>query len=179
VADGKGGLWFSASGVFSPNAPAEGAVMHLEAGGRLRRLAVGNHYANGVGLSADGATLYVSEHLERRVLAYDVGEGGLLSGGRVSVDLDDLPNAIRDGGWWVGPDGLGVDSKGNLWIAEYGGGRVMAVSPEGNLLATIPVKEAYTTAMGFGDDGRLFITAPASRTPYYGGVVYAVDNPLR
>jgi gluconolactonase len=178
ASDGRGGIWFSSSGVFSPDAPAEGAVLHLEADGRLRRLVEGIHYANGVALSRDGATLYVSEHLERRVLAYDVGEGGALSGGRVAVNLDDLPNAIRDGGWWVGPDGLGIDRKGHLWIAEYGGGRIMAVSTEGKLLTTLPVKEAYTTAMAFGEDGRLFITAPASRTPHYGGAVYAVDNPL-
>lgn len=179
VSDGKGGLWFSASGLFSPTAPAEGAVLHLRADGKLRRLVEGIHYANGVALSRDGRTVFVSEHLERRVLAYAVDDAGALGGGRVAVRLDDLPGAIRDGGWWVGPDGLAIDGRGNLWIAEYGGGRVMAVSTGGKLLATIPVKEAYTTAMAFGDDGRLFITAPASRTPYYGGTVYAMDNPLR
>jgi gluconolactonase len=179
VSDGRGGLWFSSSGQFSPAALAEGAVLHLDASGRLRRLVEGIHYANGVTLTRDGGTLYVSEHLERRVLTYTIGKDGTLSGGRVAVDLDDLPNAIRDGGWWVGPDGLGMDGKGNLWIAEYGGGRVMAVSPEGRLLTTIPVKEAYTTAVAFAHDGRLFITAPASRTPYYGGTVYAVNKPLK
>jgi sugar lactone lactonase YvrE len=179
ASDGKGGLWLTSSGVFSPNAPAEGAVMHLDAKGRLRRLAEGIHYANGVALSLDGTILFVSEHLERRVLAFDVGKDGTLSGERVAVDLDALTNAVSDRGWWVGPDGLAVDEKGNLWIAEYGGGRVTAVSPDGRRLATIAVREAYTTAIAFADDGRLFITAPASRTPYYGGAVYAIDNPIR
>ena len=178
TSDGKGGLWFSSSGLFSPDAPAEGAILYLAPDGSLRRLVEGIHYANGVALSRDGSTLFVSEHLERRVLAYDVNDGNL-SGGRVAVDLNALPNAISARGWWVGPDGLAVDEKGNLWIAEYGAGRVMAVSPAGELLTTIAVKEPFTTALAFGDDRRLVITAPASRTPYYGGAVYEVENPIR
>ncbi len=72
VSDGKGGIYFSSSGSFAPGARATGAVLHVDASGRVRRLAEGIHYANGVAVTPDGKILYVSEHLGRRVLAFDI-----------------------------------------------------------------------------------------------------------
>jgi gluconolactonase len=35
------------------------------------------------------------------------------------------------------PDGMDIDSNGNLWIAHYGMGAIQVLSPEGRLLHTI------------------------------------------
>ena len=179
VNDGRGGVYFSSSGIFSPAAPAEGAVLYLGADGTLRRVAEGIHYANGVALSPDGMVLYVSEHLERRVLAFDVKADGSLKRRRVHLVLDRLVGADKTRGWWVGPDGLAVDRAGNLVIAEYGAGRLLIVSGEGHLRFTVPVPERYVTGVAFsaGED-RIFVTAAEARTPVYRGGVYAVANPL-
>jgi gluconolactonase len=180
VNDGMGGVYLSASGDFSPTAPATGAILRLDPAGAIRRVAEGIHYANGVAVSPDGAILYVSEHLQRQVLAYDVAADGSLSGRRVFVRLDDLVGSDPARSWEVGPDGLAVDSRGNLTIAEYGGGRLIVVGSGGALLAILTVPQTHVTATALIDDERrLFVTAPASLyDPKAPGGVYVFDNPV-
>jgi len=179
TSDGKGGVYFSSSGSFSPGARATGAILHLDASGVLSRVAEKIHYANGVAVSPDGGTLFASEHLERRVLAFDIAEDGTLSNRRTFVMLDDLVGADPGRGWEVGPDGLAIDRNGNLIIAEYGAGHLLVVDPSGKLVATITVPERYVTASAL-DAGqtRLFITAPASLMDPSLGAVYATPYPI-
>ena len=75
-----------------PSVPATGAVIHLAADGRLRRLAAGIRYANGIARS--GEQLYVSEHFDRRVLRFAIRPDGSLTGREVGFYLDnDAPAA--------------------------------------------------------------------------------------
>ena len=179
VSDGKGGVYFSSSGSFAPGARATGAVLHVDASGTLRRLAEGIHYANGVAVTPDGSTLYVSEHLGRRVMAFEIADDGSLSGARTFVALDDLVGRDPERSWEVGPDGLNVDRDGNLVIAEYGAGRLLVVDKDGRLIATIPVPERYVTASAFNaEQTRLFITAPASLISPNSGAVYSTAYPI-
>ena len=179
--DGKGGVYFSSSGVFSPGARATGAILHLAADGSLTRVARDIHYANGVALSPDGAILYASEHLGRRVLAFDVAGDGTLSGRRVFAALDDVEGADPARGWELGPDGLAIDRDGNLIIAEYGAGHLLIVDPAGALITTVPVPQPYVTSSALNEDQTvLFITAPASlASPDEAGAVYATPYPIR
>jgi sugar lactone lactonase YvrE len=153
--------------------------MYLAADGTLRRVAEGIHYSNGVALSPDGKVLYVSEHLSRRILAYDVGANGALSHARVFLKLDDVVG-IAQREWDVGPDGLAMDHAGNLTIAEYGGGRLIIVDRHAKLEATIAFPEQYVTAPLLTDgERRIFVTAPISfEDPQAYGKVYSVVNPL-
>lgn len=180
VNDARGGIYFSSSGGFGPTAPSTGAILYLDRDDRLKRVAEGIHYANGVALTPDGGKLYVSEHLSRQVRIYDVADDGSLSGGRRFVSLDDLVETDAGRGWEVGPDGLAVDRKGNLYIAEYGGGRFVIVDSHAQLLATVAVPERYVTALALADDeARIFITAPVSLfSPTEPGKVYSVANPI-
>lgn len=179
TSDGKGGVYFSSSGSFSPGARATGAILYLDASGAVTPVARGIHYANGVAVSPDGGTLFASEHLERQVLAFDIAADGTLSNRRTFVRLDDLVGPDPDRGWEVGPDGLAIDRDGNLIIAEYGAGRLLVVDRAGKLVATIAVPERYVTASAF-DTGqsRLFITAPASLMDPSLGAVYATPYPI-
>ena len=129
-------------------------------------------------LTADGKRLYVSEHLARRVLAFDVAADGTLSGRAIFVRLDDLEGADPGRIWEAGPDGLAVDHAGNLYIAEYGAGHLLIVDGKAKLRATIPVPEAYVTSMAFSaDQSVLYITAPDSIFAT-GGKVYSIANPV-
>ncbi len=152
INDARGGVYLSSSGVFSPTAPAQGAVMYLARDGTLSRLAEGIHYSNGVALTLDGKLLYVSEHLSRQVLLYDVAADGSLSGKRVFARLDDYDGVNPGRGWEVGPDGLAADREGNLYIAEYGAGHVLVVGPDARLEATIDVPQQYSTAAALSPD---------------------------
>ena len=180
VNDKKGGVYFSSSGDFSPTAPAEGAVMYLDKAGTLSRLAEGIHYSNGVGLTPDGKRLYVSEHLNRQLLAYDIASDGTLSNRRVFVRLDDIEPVDPTRTWEVGPDDMTVDSKGNIYEQEYGAGRMLIIGPDAKLRATIEVPEKYITGSALTpDESHIFITAPVSTyDPMQPGKVYYVSNPI-
>ena len=75
------------------------------------------------------------------------------------------------------PDGLTVDSAGNVWVALNGAGRVRCLSPDGAVLheVEIPARKVTACTLG-GDDGRdLFVTtsreltAPATAAPAAAG----------
>jgi gluconolactonase len=180
VNDKHGGLYFSSSGIFANQAPATGAVYYLDSNEVLRKVADKIWYSNGVALSHDGRKLFVSEHLGRRVLVYSVNPNGTLAGHEVFLNLNDIVSHPEPGAWWVGPDGLLTDHNDNLYIAEYGAGRLIIVNREGRLQKTIDIPEQYITAPRFGPtEERLFITAPSNNTiPPFEGKVYSVRNPM-
>jgi sugar lactone lactonase YvrE len=47
------------------------------------------------------------------------------------------------------PDGLCVDTEGNLWVAIWGGGEVRCYTPAGERLATVSVPAPHTTSVAF------------------------------
>lgn len=181
VADAAGGVYVSTSGDFDLAAPARGAVLYVAPDGGLRRVADGLRYANGLAITPDGAALLVSEHLARRILRFPIGPEGALGPPRVFVRLDDLAPPSADPDPLAGPDGLAVDRRGNVYIAEYGAGRVLIVDAGGALLDLVALPERYVTNLSFGaDETTLFVTAPASnRVSPYRGRVYRLANPLR
>jgi len=110
---------------------------------------------NGIGFSPDQKILYVSNCDASRPLwmKYDVAADGSVSNGRVFVDL------TGDKGEGC-PDGLKLDSRGNVYATGPGG--LLVFSPEGKRLGTFKLPEIPSNA-GWGDDGKtLYITAQTS-----------------
>ena len=65
------------------------------------------------------------------------------------------------------PDGMCLDSLGNLWVAIWGGGQVRCFSPTGGHLATVHVPAPNTTSVAFVGpelDTLLITTAAESMT---------------
>lgn len=83
---------------------------------------------------------------------FDVQPDGTLAGGKVFFDAGELAKS-RSGM----PDGLTVDTAGNLFATGPGG--VLIIAPDGTHLGTLLT--GYKTAnCCFGEDGKtLFITA--------------------
>lgn len=104
---------------------------------------------NGVGLSPDGATLYVADTASGMLSTFAIGTGGAL-GPRTTF-------AQTTGN----PDGLALDTGGNLFVTTADGIEVFA--PTGARWGLIPMTEQPSNC-GFGDpDGRtLYITARTS-----------------
>ena len=171
-ADGKGGVYFTAAGFFSLSAPPTGAVMHLEPGGRLRRLAERIQYANGIAVDTARRRLFVSEHLARRVIAFPMKDDGSLGPSSVFFDLGKLP-LLPDLDPLAGPDGLELEGPGRLLIAEYGTGRIHHVGADGAWLGTLSGLKRYVTDMTLLPDGRAAITQSESNSvpPYAGNVM--------
>lgn len=149
-ADGKGGVYFSDPGRFALTGQPEGRVMHLSADGALRSVADPLLYPNGVHVR--GSFLYVSEHLARRILRYNILPDGRLGAKQVFADLSGLARPAR---WkteyllW-GPDGLEFGTDGNLYVAIYGEGQLAKLSPQGELLGLVEMQTRYLTNIAFG-----------------------------
>lgn len=173
--DARGGIYVTASGVYSADAPVQGTILYRAPGGGLRRVARGIHYANGIALSPDGRHLYVSEMLGYRVLRYRVGPGGRLSGRTVLVSLADL-SPDPDRAPLDGPDGLKTDARGHLYITHNGAGRVLEVTARGRLVRTYSVDAQHVTNVALGATARtLFVTSAIDPDhPPYPGKVYAL-----
>jgi len=175
-ADGTGGVYLTASGEFSLAAPATGAVLHLELGGALIRVAEGIRYANGIAVDRPHHRILVAEHLNRRVLAYPLRDDGGLGAGSLFFDLASLP-ATAGLDALAGPDGLELDEAGRLFVAEYGAGRIHLVAADGEWLGSLGGLLRYVTDLVLLPGDRAAITeARVNDRPPFPGDVLILDR---
>lgn len=175
TADGKGGIWFTASGPWE-SAPIVGKVYHLAADGTIRMAAGDLHYANGIALSPDGMRLYVNESEAGRVISFAVGTDGALSDRRLFVRVGTVDEASGAGAY---PDGLKVGPDGNLWIGQYSKGRIVVVDPQGAFVKAVEVPSPTAPNLAFAPDGKsVFVMSvdDTANAPYW-GKVYEVPMP--
>jgi gluconolactonase len=107
---------------------------------------------NGIAFSPDQQVLYIANSDEKHKvwMRYDLKEDGTVSNGRVFFDV----TAEREDGL---PDGMKVDSQGNVYGSGPGG--LWVFSPDGKHLGTIKPPETPANC-NWGDDGKsLYITA--------------------
>jgi gluconolactonase len=140
--DASGGIYFTDGGDFEGDwvsgRPA-GALYYLGPSGTLSRLDKGLCYPNGIAISLDGQFLFVNEHRKNRILQYRVLAAGRVSDKAVLCTLDRQCLLEPDHAYELGPDGMGLDQTGCLWIAHYGGGKLILISPQGTMLQSIPL----------------------------------------
>lgn len=100
---------------------------------------------NGVVLSPDESVLYLADTQASKVYAFDVASDGTLSGQRDFVDVG-------------GPDGMAIDTFGNLYVASSNGIAVFA--PNGTSWGVLSVpRQPANCAFGGADARTLYITA--------------------
>jgi gluconolactonase len=174
AADQKSGIYLSDSG--SSDRP--GKVFHLGRDQVLREVATGVGFANGIGVSPDGSTLYVAESPTGKILAFQIKADGSLGPVRNLIRLRDaLPAGVGEA---VTPDSLRVDARGHIFVALYAGGGVAIVSPAGQLLTLLDVPSQHHTNLAISLDGAsLYITAidDDARSTYRGQIV-RMANPF-
>ncbi|KAJ5747318.1 anterior fat body protein [Penicillium nucicola] len=102
---------------------------------------------NGLAWSPDNTIMYFNDSVAMMVFAFDFDlETGNISNKRLLVDRRSS---------YGEPDGMVVDSEGNLWIAVFASHRIMVFSPEGKHLKDIVVtakNPACTTWGGVNHD---------------------------
>jgi gluconolactonase len=124
--------------------------------GKVALLAEDFPAPNGLVTSDDGARLWIDDSRNRHVRVFDVGADGSLSDGRVFCD-------VRHGEDRTIPDGMKLDSLGNLYVTANHALGLFVFEPEGNLLGHISVGESPANLAWGGDDWRtLFVTAQTS-----------------
>ena len=128
--------------------------------------------SNGLAWSPDGRTMYHADTPTHTIRAfdYDAATG--------------MPSRPRVFAQWHGetdrPDGAAVDSAGNYWSAFYRGGKVVKISPRGDVLAEYPTPAMCPTMCAFGgaDLRTLYVTSARqmreadelARLPQSGGI---------
>jgi gluconolactonase len=123
-------------------------VFHLKPSKELEVVARMDKRPNGVALSPDGRVLYVAVSNERAVRAWDIDRGGGASNPRVVITGLDGP-----------PDGLKVDSKGNIYIAANA---LVIYSPQGRLIQTIEMPEKPSNLCFGPDEKIIYVTTRTS-----------------
>ena len=119
--------------------------------GRLYRLGADGTYtvadegffcSNGIDWSPDGRWMYFVDSRARVIYRYAFDVGSAAIGDRkVFVDTSALAGI---------PDGLRVDSAGNVWCAFWDGAQVTRFSPEGGVAEQVPVPVPRPTSVAFG-----------------------------
>jgi gluconolactonase len=117
------------------------------------------NYANGVGISPDQKTLYVSETVGNCILKFAVNADGTLSH-RANFALLNLLTPNKATSWWLGPDSMKIDAKGNMYVAQWFGGQVLKIAPDGKLLRRFEIAAGQgTTNVAFGPGEKdLYVT---------------------
>ncbi len=147
-----------------PKTPGECYRIGLD--GTVERLYGDIEVTNGIGFSPDGRTLYHVDSTSKGIWAHDVAEDGSVSNRR-HIGREAFTRGI--------PDGMCVDSDGNLWVAHVGGRRAVKLSPFGDELAEIPVPAKWVTSVAFGgpDWSDLYlVTADDLEDPSRKGGIY-------
>jgi len=145
---------------FSPPSPVGVTFMGLYRLTPAGELVLEGQYSipNGVGLSPDQKTLYMTLTMSNQVMSFSVAADGSTSNGKKF--LSGTATA----------EGIQVDAAGNIWIACQDG--VYVYSPEGTKLAYIKITSGRPTSMGFGGpDGKTLMVATDN------GNIYTVALP--
>ena len=184
--DPQGRFWV---GTLSDARQPEAALYRYDAVHGLVRMADGITVSNGLAFSPDGGTMYWSDTTSHTVFAFDLSaRDGTLANRRVFARFP-LKQADQDLATYGGrPDGAAVDAEGCYWVAMFEGGRVLRLSPSGEVLRDVRVPAQCPTMVCFGgaDLRTLYVTtarekrpeAELAAQPWAGGVLaLPVDTP--
>ena len=142
-----------------PATPA-GTMYMLDADRKVHKRFGGIRISNGLCWSLDGRTFYHNDTLTHQIAAYDFDpETGNLGERRVAVQIPE-----RDGY----PDGMTIDTDGNLWVAMWAGSAVICFDPKaGKEIRRIamPVSQPSSVTFGGRDLGDLYITSARQDIP--------------
>ncbi len=139
-ADGKGRIWAGAMNNRDPSR-TDGYLARLDPSGQFTVVEAGLHIANGPVISPDGSWMLHSDSFLNTTYHY-----------RITVDGQLVDKTV----WRVfteaegTPDGMTMDSDGNIWIAFWGGGSVRQFDQHGEELRQINLPATQITSMAFG-----------------------------
>jgi gluconolactonase len=129
-------------------------VYRLAPDGKVSLVEGALSFPNGVILSPDERRVYVtvSDPKHAVIMAYDRAADGSLANGRIFADMTALVSDANPGL----PDGMAIDTAGNLFSSGPGG--IHIFTPDGRELGLIRTGTAIANCT-FGEDGRTLFLA--------------------
>ncbi len=148
--DRFGRLWVGSS--HAKETDPRGALWCVLPKGKCYLGDVGFAVANGPAFSVDGKTMYFNDSVGKKTFAYDISADDPHPRNRRALITYTHEEGL--------PDGLTVDTGGNLWVAHWGGARITQFAANGARLQTFQVPAPHVTTVGFGgpDLATLYIT---------------------
>lgn len=174
--DPQGRFW--AGSVNTAKSARDAALYRLDGDGSILEIEGGMLTCNGAAFTADGRRFFHTDTPSHAVRVYDCDPGtGTLTGGRI---LHQFPMGHGR------PDGGSVDAEGCYWTALFAGGRVVRLSPAGEIVAEIALPVSRPTMIAFGGDDLRTAFVTSARTgldadamaaqPWAGGIfTFKVD----
>jgi sugar lactone lactonase YvrE len=158
VVDGEGRAYVGNRNPGSrPDHPIDTLIL-VQPDGQVRQVADGLSSPNGMVVTPDGGTLIVAETLVGRLVAFDIGPSGTLSGRRTFAQLADQH-----------ADGICLDADGAVWVGSPGHGLFLRVHEGGKVSDSVSVGDwwAVAPALGGADRRTLFmVTAKTTRANF-------------
>lgn len=148
IADPQGRVFAGTIGVNDES----GGLYRVERDGAMQLLFRGTGVSNGMGFSPDLRYFYWTDYTGSRIFRFDYErESGELSHRTLFYEA-----ATGDGH----PDGMTVDTRGNLWSAHLGAGRLICLSPDGREVERVqmPVRRLTSCVFGGRKMDTLFVT---------------------
>lgn len=170
-ADAAGRIW---AGTMPLNGDTPtGAFYRLDPDRTVTRVDDGYRIANGPAISADGAWLFHTDSGAHSIYRFAIRDDGALGSRELFAAIDPALGA---------PDGMTIDADGRLWVAIWGGGRVVRFTPDGRIEREIALPASQITSCTFSGAtlDRMFITsASIGVDEAEGGALFEVDPGCR
>lgn len=138
-ADPQGGFWI---GTMGKSAQTGAGAIYRWHRGTLRRLFDAISIPNAICFAPDGRQACFTDTVTGQVLRVALDDSGWPAG-QPQVFLDLTVEGLN-------PDGAVIDTAGNLWLAQWGAGRVAAYDPQGRYLHHIDFDAPHTSCPAFG-----------------------------
>jgi len=180
VVTASGGAYATVFGPYQAVPTSVAGKVLYKAPGSQKWVEVANdlNYANGIGVSPDQKTLYVSETVGNCILRFSIEADGSLSH-RANFALLNVLVPDKNTSWWLGPDSMKLDGKGNLYVAQWFGGKGLKIAPDGKLLHVFPIAAGDgTTNVAFGPgEKELYVTVVSDpNDPQAKGCIVRIPN---
>lgn len=143
--------------VYPPKDHGGASIYSLSPEGEVTSWVQGLLTANGIAFSPDNKTFYYADTPSHAITQCDFDlERGTVANCRL---FHQFPHGNGR------PDGAAIDEEGNYWTALYEGGRIVQLSPQGELIQEIKVPARCPTMVAFGDADlkTLYITSVGNR----------------